>query len=108
MDRLALLLQYHADDPTDAFTRFAIANEYRKRGDLAQAAAFFEQLVADDPGYTGTYYHLGKLYEEQGRPEAALATYQRGIQVARDARAQRDLAELQDALLSAQGIGWDD
>ena len=107
-DRLAALLAFYEQDPDDAFTCFAIAQEYRKRGEPAQALAFFEKLVADQPDYTGTYYHLGKLYETLGRTDEAVAAYQRGIEAARRQRNLKDLSELQDALLQAQGIGFDE
>jgi hypothetical protein len=29
-------------------------------------------VVADHPGYTGTYYHLGKLYEALNRKDDAI------------------------------------
>ncbi len=108
MDRLALLLQFHEEDPADAFTLFAIAQEYLKRDAPGEALAFFEKLRRDQPDYTGTYYHLGKLYERLGRNDDAIATYQQGIRVAQQQRNLKDLSELQDALLRAQGIGFDD
>ncbi len=107
-DRLTLLLAFYEEDPDDAFTCFAIAQEYRKRGASDEALAFYERLVAEQPDYTGTYYHLGKLYEELGRPDDAVATYRTGIEVARRRRNLKDLSELQDALLQAQGIGFDE
>ena len=106
--RLDLLLQYHAEDPSDAFTLFALATEYLKQDDEAQALLYFETLVSSKPDYVGTYYHLGKLLEKLARTDDAIATYQRGIAVA---QAQRDFharAELQSALLEAQGLGFDD
>ena len=107
-DRLALLLAFYEQDPDDAFTRFAIAQEYSKRGAPEQALVFYERLVAGQPDYTGTYYHLGKLYEEVGRPDDAVAAYQKGIEATRRQHNLKDLSELQDALLQAQGIGFDD
>ncbi len=107
-DRLALLLAFYEQDPDDAFTRFAIAQEYRKRGAPEQALVFYQRLVAEQPDYTGTYYHLGKLYEKLGHPDDAVATYRTGIEVARRRRNLKDLSELQDALLQAQGIGFDE
>ena len=107
-DRLALLLAFYEQDPDDAFTRFAIAQEYRKRGVPEQALVFYEQLVAEQPDYTGTYYHLGKLYEEVGRKDDAVDAYRKGIEIARQQHNLKDLSELQDALLQAQGIGFDD
>lgn len=106
--RLEQLLAFYKEDPDDAFTRFAIAQEYQKAGAPQQAISFYEQLIEDQPTYTGTYYHLGKLYEEGGRTEEAIATYQQGIRTAREQRNLKDLSELQDALLQAQGIGFDD
>ena len=107
-DRLSMLLEFYEQDPDDAFTRFALAHEYAKAGKTDEALRFFEALVEDQPGYTGTYYHLGKLYVQAGRIEDALATYTRGIEVARQQRALKDLSELQDALLQAQGVGFDE
>ncbi len=107
-DRLALLLAFFGQDPEDAFTRFAIAREYLKRGEPEQALAFYEKLVADQPDYTGTYYHLGKLYEKLERKDEAAGTYRRGIEAARRQRNLKDLSELQDALMQVEGIGFDD
>ena len=107
-DRLEALLSFYEEDPRDAFTRFAIAREYLKRDETEKALAFFEGLVEEDPDYVGTYYHLGKLYERLGRTSEAVRTYGRGIQVAQARRDAHARAELQDALMSAQGIGSDE
>ncbi len=108
MDRLKALLTYYAEDPSDAFTRFALAHEYLKRNNTDSALSFFEALVQDMPAYVGTYYHLGKLYEALGRNADAITTYQQGIQVASEQRDTHARAELQDALMLARGIGFDD
>ena len=108
MDRLEKLKEFYEEDPDDAFTRFALAQEYLKRGDADKALEFFEDLVATDPDYVGTYYHLGKLYERLGRTDDAIETYEAGIDVAREQRSQKDLSELQDALMAAKGVGFDD
>jgi thioredoxin-like negative regulator of GroEL len=90
MDRLQHLLEFYDDDPDDAFTRFALAQEYLNRDEPEKALSFFEELVETDPDY------------------AAIATYEAGIEVAREQRAQKDLSELQDARLAAKGVGFDD
>ena len=108
MNRLDALLAFYAEDPQDAFTRFALASEYLKAEEIDKALTFFEGLVQDIPSYVGTYYHLGKLYHSLGRNDDALQTYQQGIKIATDARDLHARAELQDALLSLQGIGFDD
>ncbi len=106
-DRLDTLLRFYNEDPTDSFTRFALAREYLKIGDTAQALSFFETLVVDDPQYVGTYFHLGKLYASLGRTDDAVMTYERGIQVAQEQRDFHARAELQSALLELRGLGFD-
>lgn len=108
IDRLKLLLEYLREDPADPFTRFALAQEHWKRGETDEATAYFQELVEESPEYVGTYYHLGKLYEQLGRSEDAAATYERGISVARAQRDVHALSELQSALQQSRGIGWGD
>ena len=107
MDRLASLLDFLRDDPDDAFTRFALAQEYAKRGDSDAALQYYEGLVADQPSYVGTYYHLGKLYEALDRSDEAEATYRAGMEVAQKEGDLHARAELQSALLEAEGLGFD-
>ena len=108
MDRLATLLEYQRDDPDDPFVRYALAQEYLKRGETDEALAYFERLVDEQPDYIGTYYHLGKLYESLDRTEDAIRAYRIGIEWAGRASELHARAELQSALLEAQGIGFDD
>lgn len=108
MDRLAALLEFHRLDSDDPFTRFALAQEHFKRGDSAQALAFFEGLVHDHPNYVGTYYHLGKLYTMLERDDDATKTYRAGIDAATQNGDLHARAELQSALLEAEGLGFDD
>lgn len=106
-DRLAQLQKFHEEDPEDPFTRFALAQEYLKQDNVERALGLFEALVETNPGYVGTYYHLGKLYERLDRIDDALDTYEQGIEVAREQGEQKALSELQDAKLAAEGIGFD-
>lgn len=101
-DRLRLLLQFHEEDPSDAFTRFALASEYAKRNEVGKARTLYEGLVTDVPDYTGTYYHLGKLHERAGRIRDAMSVYRRGIAAAQAAHAVKDLSELRAALLELE------
>lgn len=105
-DRLEQLKAFYEEDPEDPFTRYALAQEHLKAGNLERALALFEELVQTDPDYVGTYYHLGKLYERLGRVDDALDVYDRGIEVARGQGEQKALSELKDARLEAEGIGF--
>ena len=107
MDRIAALQEFLRDDPDDPFTRFALAQEHLKAGDAEAARGLWDALVRDRPDYVGTYYHLGQLHARAGRTDAAVATFRAGIA---EATRQRDLharAELQGALLEAEGLGFD-
>lgn len=108
MDRIEQLLAFYREDPADPFTRFALAKEYQKTGATEEALAYYKGLVVDHPEYVGTYYHLGKLYEALGRTERAVETYRQGIAVAGRLRDAHARAELQDALLKAEGLGFED
>jgi tetratricopeptide (TPR) repeat protein len=106
--RLHILLQFHEEDPNDAFTRFALAQEYLKQGQAEKALSFFEGRVHDQPAFVGSYYHLGKLYEELDRKQDAVQIYQAGIRVAQEQKDFHAGAELQDALMQARGIGFEE
>ena len=106
-DRLEQLKTFHEEDPEDPFTRYALAQEHLKYDNASRALALFEELVETDPDYVGTYYHLGKLYERLDRTDDAIDTYAQGIEVAREEGTQKDLSELQDAKLKAEGVGFD-
>ena len=108
MDRIAALEAFLLDDPDDPFTRFALAQEHRKAGRPDPALALFEALVRDHPQYVGTYYHLGALYADLGRTDDAAQTYRLGIAEATSVGDLHARAELQSALLEAEGLGFDD
>jgi tetratricopeptide (TPR) repeat protein len=108
MGRLETLLEYLRDEPGDPFVLYALAQEYLKRGRIDEALRHFETLVTDHPGYVGTYYHLGKLYERLDRNEDALATYRAGMEAAQRIGDFHARAELQSALLDAHGVGSED
>ena len=103
-----MLQTFLRDDPDDPFTRFALAQEHAKAGNAAEALAYYEGLVRDAPGYVGTYYHLGALYRALGRDADATAAYRAGVRAATAAGDAHARAELQGALLEAEGLGFDD
>ncbi len=108
MDRLATLQEFLRDDPDDPFTRFALAQEHAGRGETDAALAFYEGLVRDRPDYVGTYYHLGALYRQLGRDDDARGALRAGVRAATEAGDTHARAELQGALLEAEGLGFDD
>ena len=97
MDRMDTLKQYLAASPDDSFLQHALALEWIKRGDDAQAKTLFEAILQKDPGYTGSYYHLAKLLERNGDAEGAIRVYEQGMQACKQAGETHAYNELQAA-----------
>lgn len=87
-------------NPDDSFTKFALALELLKKDDVTKAKVLFESVLRQDPDYLGVYYHLGKLYERQGRIEDAKKMFNNGLKVAEEQQNERTALELKDALES--------
>jgi predicted Zn-dependent protease len=98
MDRIEKLLDFLRESPADPFLKHALALEYIKRGEEESARRQFIELLAADPDYVGSYYHLGKLQERTGDRAGAAATYSSGLAVARKLNDRHSASELQGAL----------
>ncbi len=79
MDRIAQLKTYLAESPDDSFVKHALALEYVKLGDDAEARKWFEGLLEKDENYTGSYYHLCQLLQRTGDHDAAMKWYEKGL-----------------------------
>lgn len=97
MDRVAQIKKFLMANPSDSFLRHALALEYIKAGDDGAARRLFEDLLGDEPLYTGSYYHLGKLLERNADPAAAISWYEKGMEAARATGDQHALSELRAA-----------
>jgi Tfp pilus assembly protein PilF len=97
MDRIAKLREMLQASPNDSFLRHAMAMEYIKIGDDDAACDLLQALLQQDPGYVGSYYHLGKLMERKGNNDAAMQWYEEGMQQARSAGDQHAYGELRSA-----------
>jgi len=104
-NRLTQLFNFLEGSPNDSFILFAIAKEYEKLKNTEKAFEYYLKLTGIDPDYVGTYYHLGKLYEEQQDFRTAFFTYKKGMDAAKKAGDQHALSELAGAKLS---LGDDD
>ncbi|HZX75148.1 MAG TPA: tetratricopeptide repeat protein, partial [Cyclobacteriaceae bacterium] len=60
--RIDQLQKFLEGAPNDSFVKFALALEYINQSDDETGLRFFKEILDHDPDYTGTYYHLGKLY----------------------------------------------
>ena len=85
--------------PGDAFLKYAIALEYIRLGNNTEAEKQFELFLRDFPDYLPTYYQAAKFWEETGNTEAAIDTYNKGIELARTNNDNKTLNELKEALM---------
>jgi FimV-like protein len=97
MDRIEKLKEFLRADPSDSFSKHALALEYSKLGDEATARRLLEEVLEADPGAVGSYYQLGKLLERTGESALALQWYEKGMAAARAAGEKRAYNELQAA-----------
>ncbi len=93
--RLKQLLSFFNEGSKDPFIKYAIATEYLKENEIDLALQFYEDLIQNHPDYIGTYYHLGKLYNQLDRTEAAKMVLEKGILEAKKIHDTHALSELQ-------------
>ncbi|MFY8025945.1 MAG: tetratricopeptide repeat protein [Sediminibacterium sp.] len=97
MNRIARIQEMLQSNPADQFLRHALALEWIKLGNDAEAKVLFEAILTDDPNYIGSYYHLAKLLERIGDTNAAIQWYEKGMEAAKAAKDQHSYNELQSA-----------
>lgn len=97
MERINKLKAFLEESPGDSFLQHALALEYIKLGDDAEARRLFEKLLQADEDYVGSYYHLGKLLERSGDTEDAVKVYENGMEKAKTAGNQHAYNELRSA-----------
>lgn len=97
MERIEKLKEYLRADATDSFLQHALALEYIKLGDDAEAENLFREILQREPSYVGTYYHLAKLLERRGDTGGAVAVYEPGMEAAKKAGDNHSYNELRAA-----------
>jgi len=97
VDRIAKLKEFLIANPADSFVQHALALEYIKLGDDEVARRLFEEILNREPGYIGSYYHLGKLLERIEKTEEAVKVYERGMEEAKKAGDNHAFGELRGA-----------
>ena len=96
--RREMLEEFLAEDPSDSFSRYALALELEKEGRDLEAISGLEKVIEMDPTYVAAYYHLGRLLARAGETEQARAVYTRGLVASSEAGERRTHAEIQDAI----------
>lgn len=97
INRIEKLKEMLNFSPKDNFLRHALALEYIKAGNDADARPLFEAILNECPEYIGSYYHLGKLLERNNEPQLAIKWYEQGMAEAKKADERHAYNELQGA-----------
>jgi Tfp pilus assembly protein PilF len=97
MERIKKLKEFLQDNPDDSFLKHALALEYIKLGEDQKARQLFQEILDDEPGYIGTYYHLAKLLERNNETDAAIQVYEQGMEAAKKAGDTHAFGELKGA-----------
>ncbi|MBS1742877.1 MAG: hypothetical protein JST81_07535 [Bacteroidetes bacterium] len=98
MSRIEKLKEFLSASPNDSFLKHALALEFIKIGDDEEARKLFDEILSFEPGYIGSYYHLGKLLERKADTVLAISTYKKGMEEAKKVKDQHSYNELQAAL----------
>ena len=99
-ERLKMLEQFAAEDPTDPFNQYALALELTK-SDKLKAKEILDQLMLSNPGYVPAYYQTALLYFELMLHGEAKKIIENGITQAtahRDLKAANELRSLLDEI----------
>jgi len=97
MEKIEKLKSFLSHSPGDSFLKHALALEYIKLGDDAEAKKLFLEILERDPAYIGSYYHLARLLARTGETENAKTWYERGLTAAKQAGDIHAYNELQAA-----------
>jgi tetratricopeptide (TPR) repeat protein len=96
-ERIKMLEQFVAEDPTDPFNRYALALELAK-SDRQRAKEIFDQLIHTNPDYVPAYYQTALLYLELSLHEAATRIIEHGIVQAKKQNNLKAAGELRGLL----------
>ena len=84
MDRIAVLTEILAQNPTDAFARYGLAMAYASEGKTEEALREYGTAIQNTPDYVPAYQmsaqvlmKLGRMDEAKARLEAGMAACER-------------------------------
>jgi tetratricopeptide (TPR) repeat protein len=91
---LALAKQAAASDAESAELAFQIGLAYAASGDRATAKRWLESALRLRPAYAQALAHLGRIAQEQGRVDEALARYREAVAIERDPKERARLVSI--------------
>ncbi len=95
MDKIEMLKQLVAQQQENALFHYTLGNEYLKQQDYEAAIVPLRRSIELNPHYTAAYRELGKALTATGKPEEAMAVYQRGIAIGEETGDLQTVKEIQ-------------
>lgn len=92
------LEEFLAKNPNDAFSRYGIALECVREGDLAAGETHFRKLIETNPDYVPGYQMYAQTLAQNERAEDAKAVLNQGIAAAIRAGNQHARSEMEGLL----------
>jgi predicted Zn-dependent protease len=98
MEKIAGLKEILALDAKNSFARYGIAMELVAQGQIAEALAEFDTLLAFDSDYTAAYFMSAQTLAAAGRTPEAIERLKAGINCAARTGNKHALSEMQATL----------
>lgn len=98
MDKIAMLNEILAQNPTDAFARYGLAMERASRGETEASIAEFDSLRRDHPDYAAGYFMAAQTLAKARRNDEAKGRLKEGIEAAHRSGNQHAQSEMQAML----------
>jgi predicted Zn-dependent protease len=101
MDKIPMLKEILAQNPSDAFARYGLAMEHANQGNTTSALEEFQQLTTAHPDYTAGYQMAAQLLIKAGRDGEARERLEAGVAAARrtgNALALNEMSAMLDEL----------
>jgi predicted Zn-dependent protease len=92
------LEEFLAQNPNDAFTRYGIALDCFRQGDLAAADLHFKALVQNNPDYVPAYQMYAQMLAQNERVDEAKSVLSKGIESATRQGNQHARSEMESHL----------
>lgn len=96
--RLEQFKEFVEMDPTDTFSRYALAMEYMGEAKYEEAVLHFQEAIRLDPGYSAAYFQAGLASHKAGKIEEAKTFLRNGIEAAVKKGDWHARDEMQDTL----------
>ena len=97
-DRLKQLEKMYEADAGDPFITYAMAMEFIKAGNDAQAERWLNETLKLDKTYAYAYFQKAKVLQQNDRTDEAKVTLAKGIEQAQETGDEKAIAELRDLM----------